>query len=146
MLAKMVVCAVVLLGAEPEAKKETEAKKKTEEKKDAELLQVEKNIIHFTNLQREKHGLKPLEVSPNLMGSARKQGAWMARNRCMMHRGGSFAENIAMGQPHSSSAVRSWMNSSGHRANILSSRHRRIGVSAYRTKGGTIYWCQQFRK
>ncbi len=41
--------------------------------------------------------------------------------------------------------VVAWMNSSGHRANILNPRNRRIGIAAYRTPGGTIYWCQQFR-
>jgi uncharacterized protein YkwD len=56
------------------------------------------------------------------------------------------AENIAMGQPHSSDVVRSWMNSSGHRANILNGGHLRIGVAAYRTDNGTIFWCQQFRR
>jgi len=81
-----------------------------------------------------------------LMKSARRHGAWMARNRNMVHCYGPFAENIAMGYKDSRTAVRAWMNSSGHRANILSSRHRRIGVAAYRTPSGTIYWCQQFRK
>jgi uncharacterized protein YkwD len=49
-----------------------------------------------------------------------------------------------MGQPHSSDAVRAWMNSSGHRANILNSGHSRIGVAAFRTASGIIFWCQQF--
>jgi uncharacterized protein YkwD len=38
------------------------------------------------------------------------------------------------------------MNSSGHRANILNPGHGRIGVAAYRTVAGTIFWCQQFRR
>ena len=70
----------------------------------------------------------------------------MTRNRSMVHTRRAVAENIAMGQPHSSDVVRAWMNSSGHRANILSAGHRRIGVAAFRTEGGTIYWCQQFRR
>ena len=36
------------------------------------------------------------------------------------------------------------MNSPGHRANILNPGYRRIGVAAYRTPEGTVYWCQQF--
>jgi uncharacterized protein YkwD len=36
------------------------------------------------------------------------------------------------------------MNSSGHRANILNPGYRRIGVAAYATPEGTIFWCQQF--
>jgi len=52
--------------------------------------------------------------------------------------------DIAMGQRSSGEVVQSWMNSSGHRANILNRGHRRIGVAAYTTSGGTTYWCQQF--
>ena len=55
-----------------------------------------------------------------------------------------MAENIAMGQRTSNEVLNSWMNSSGHRANILNRSYRRIGVAAYTTPQGTIYWCQQF--
>jgi uncharacterized protein YkwD len=51
-----------------------------------------------------------------------------------------------MGQASSNDAVRCWMNSSGHRANILNRGHRKIGVAGYRTADGTIFWCQQFRR
>jgi uncharacterized protein YkwD len=54
------------------------------------------------------------------------------------------AENIAMGQPSVRGVINSWMTSPGHRANILNARYRRLGVAAYRTPDGTIYWCQQF--
>ena len=36
------------------------------------------------------------------------------------------------------------MNSSGHRANILSPSYSKIGVAAYTANDGTVYWCQQF--
>ena len=87
-----------------------------------------------------------MEVCPNLMDSARRHCAWMARSRRMVHTSQPVAENIAMGQRSSQEAVRSWMASSGHRANILNAGHRRIGVAAYRASCGTIYWCQQFRR
>jgi uncharacterized protein YkwD len=63
----------------------------------------------------------------------------------MVHTNRPVAENIAMGQPHSSDVVQAWMNSPGHRANILNFGHRRIGVAAFRSDGGAIFWCQQFR-
>jgi uncharacterized protein YkwD len=47
-----------------------------------------------------------------------------------------------MGQSSSREVVRDWMNSPGHRANILGS-YRRVGAAAYRSKGGAIYWCLQ---
>ncbi len=110
-----------------------------------ELAAIEANIVKYTNEERAKRGLPALQVCENLMDTAREHAAWMTRNHSMVHTSRPVAENIAMGQPHSSDAVRAWMNSSGHRANILNPRHRRIGVAAFRTARGTIFWCQQFR-
>jgi uncharacterized protein YkwD len=109
------------------------------------LLPIEENIVKYTNAQRARYGLVSLEIDHDLMDSARQHAAWMASHRSLMHTSRPVAENIAMGQPHSQSVVGDWMNSSGHRANILGRGYRRIGVAAYRTAGGTIFWCQQFR-
>jgi uncharacterized protein YkwD len=62
----------------------------------------------------------------------------------MQHTSRPVAENIAAGQRSAGEVVQSWMNSSGHRANILSPGHRRIGVSAYSAPDGTVFWTQQF--
>jgi len=110
------------------------------------LIPIEANIISYTNEERARYGLPPLEVDEELMKTAREHCSWMTLNHSMVHTRRAVAENIAMGQPHSSDVVRAWMNSSGHRANILNSSHRRIGVAAFRTESGTIFWCQQFRK
>ena len=110
------------------------------------LAAIEANAVSYTNQERVRYGLPPLAVDKELMESARRHAAWMTRNRSMVHTSQPVAENIAMGQPHSSDVVRSWMNSSGHRANILNGGHLRIGVAAYRTENGTIFWCQQFRR
>jgi uncharacterized protein YkwD len=109
------------------------------------LAAIEANVVKYTNEQRVRYGLPPLVVDKELMETAREQAAWMTRSHSMTHTRRPLAENIAMGQPHSSDAVEAWMNSSGHRANILNPGHRRIGVAAFRTESGTIYWCQQFR-
>ena len=113
---------------------------------DGQLLPIEQNIIMYTNYERTKYGLKPLEVDWELMKSARQHCGWMARVRRLVHTSHPVAENIAMGQSHSSEAVRSWMNSSGHRANILNHGHNPIGVPPFRAHDGTIFWCQQFRR
>jgi uncharacterized protein YkwD len=127
-------------------KKEAEKKKAAKKKdQDLELHPIEVSVVSLTNEQRKKYSLPELEVDKKLMYSARKHCGWMTRNRIFQHGNWGVAENIAMGQRDSRQVVRAWMNSSGHRANILNPRHRRIGVSAYRTKTGTIYWCQQFR-
>jgi uncharacterized protein YkwD len=109
------------------------------------LAAIEFNVVSFTNQERSRYGLPPLEVDKELMDTAREHAAWMTRNRSMVHTRRPLAENIAMGQPDSTNVVRAWMNSPGHRANILNSGHRKIGVAAFRTDSGTIYWCQQFR-
>jgi uncharacterized protein YkwD len=109
------------------------------------LAAIEANIVSYTNEERVRFGLEPLKVDKELMESARGHAAWMTRFHSMVHTSQPVAENIAMGQPHSSDVVQCWMNSSGHRANILNPGHRRIGVAAYRTDGGVIFWCQQFQ-
>jgi uncharacterized protein YkwD len=109
-----------------------------------ELIAIEKAIVEQTNAQRARYGLPALEVDVDLMKGARKHAIWMARNRLLQH-GHGVAENIAMGYPTADSAMSGWMSSSGHRANILNRSYRRIGVAAYQSAGGTIYWCQQFR-
>jgi uncharacterized protein YkwD len=109
-----------------------------------ELIAIEKAIVEQTNAQRARHGLPALEVDENLMESARRHTIWMARLRSLRHSHG-VAENIAMGYATTGAAIGGWMGSSGHRANILNRSYRRIGVAAYQSNGGTIYWCQQFR-
>lgn len=109
-----------------------------------ETASPEMSVISQTNAQRARHGLPPLGVDSQLMGSAGRHAQWMASNRNLSH-GHGVAENIAMGQGSAGEAMRSWMNSSGHRANILGSGYTRIGVAVAYTSSGTPYWCQQFR-
>ncbi len=113
--------------------------------KPLDLHPVEQNIVHYTNLQRKRHGLAPLRVDGRLMASARRHCMWMARNHVLQHTSLSVAENIAMGQRDSREAVNDWVTSPGHRANILHPGYRRIGVAAFTASDGTIYWCQQFQ-
>ena len=106
---------------------------------------VEAPIVELTNAERVRNGASPVKVDAGLMRTARQHAAWMTNNRAFQHGNYSVAENIAMGQDSASDALHSWMNSSGHRANILNRGHTRIGVAAYTSPDGTIYWCQQFR-
>jgi uncharacterized protein YkwD len=108
------------------------------------LHPVEQSVIAQTNAERARHGLPPLVADQRLVQSARAHTAWMTRARRLQHTSRPVAENIAMGQQTAFEAVRSWMSSSGHRANILSRGHRRIGVSAYTAPNGTVFWTQQF--
>ena len=109
------------------------------------LNDVERQVIERTNSERSRRGLAPLRVCARLQKQARNHAGWMARSGKMQHgRHPGAAENIATGQRTPSAVLRSWMNSKGHRANILGS-YTRIGAAAYRNPAtGNTYWCQQF--
>ncbi len=93
-----------------------------------------------------RDGLRPLMLDLRLLFSARRHAQWMSHNHVMQHTSAPVAENIAMGQNSPQEALNSWMNSSGHRANILNSGYTKIGVAAYRSSNGTTFWCQQFAR
>ena len=109
-----------------------------------QLFAVEQNIVNMTNQERRRYGLPPLRVDFRLVDSARRHTIWMVTRGGLTHTSAPVAENIAMGQANTAQAMRSWMGSSGHRANILNRSYTRMGAAAYVSANGTIYWCQQF--
>lgn len=109
-----------------------------------ELHPVEQNIVEQTNAERARYGLPALEVSVDLMESARRHTMWMTNRHSLQHTSAAVGENIAMGQRTTEEALSSWMASPGHRANILNGGYTKIGVAAYCTSDGTVFWCQQF--
>ena len=150
MSARIAVCTALLLwsgvlyAVEEDHAERSDAKQEAQAK--FKLIEIEKNIIELTNQERARYGLPALETDKELVKSARQHAIWMTRNRTLQHTHKPVAENIALGYRTSRDAVRAWMNSSGHRANILSGGHRKIGVAAYETERGTIFRCQQFRR
>ena len=58
----------------------------------------------------------------------------------------SAGENIAWGQRSPQEVVKAWMNSAGHRANIMNANFTTIGVGYYQNAKGTNYWCQLFTR
>ena len=120
-------------------------------------------VLELVNQERTKQGLKALTLSNELTNVATKKAQDMADNGYfdhtsptygspfeMMTRFGvqyrSAGENIAAGQKTAQEVMNSWMNSSGHRANILNADYEQIGIG-YVTGGkyGT-YWVQLFKK
>lgn len=87
--------------------------------------------------ERKKRGLPPVELV-NDMG-ADQHAQTMSARRSMYH-AGRFAENVAVGQRSASHVMRTWMNSSGHRNNILNRRWTKLDVGH-----NGRYWCQRFR-
>jgi uncharacterized protein YkwD len=143
MLSTLVTCAAMIAcSANASSQPDAQPAAKPEAPK-FEMLTIEQNIVDATNSQRARYGLPALAVDVRLMATARQHGTWMASYRSLTHSNYGVAENIAEGQRSVGEAMNSWMNSSGHRANILGG-YRRIGVSAYQSPEGTIFWCQQF--
>ncbi len=148
MFAELTLCMALSLLAADGPANETPAAQQTSqrpvEEKKFELAQIEREIVQRTNAQRARYKLAALEVDEKLVASARGHCRWMTRNRTLRHSRARVGENIAFGQADAVEVVADWMRSSGHRANILDRGYRRIGVAAFRTPEGRIYWCQQF--
>ncbi|MDN5859407.1 MAG: CAP domain-containing protein [Pseudonocardia sp.] len=118
-------------------------------------------VVTATNAERARHGLAPLTVDTRLTTAARAHSADMVNRgffahddpdgRGVDHRvraaGYAFsvvAENIAAGQRGAAEVVAGWMNSPGHRANILHRDVRQIGVGTATGGGIGIHWTQVF--
>lgn len=108
----------------------------------APLSSVEWEMMRHVNRARIANNRVPFRWSPALMASARQHSANQARSGRMYHGGtsGWSGENVAVGQRDSEDVTRAWMNSAGHRANILNGRFTEIGVGAVGR-----YYTQQFR-
>lgn len=122
------------------------------------ISNIEQQVLTLTNQERSKGGLKPLATDALLMDSARAKSADMSKNNYFSHTsptlGSPFdqmkakgiqykaaAENIAMGQKTAAEVVKGWMESPGHRANIMNGNFTHIGIG-YDANGN--YWTQQF--
>jgi uncharacterized protein YkwD len=111
----------------------------------AALNQRERSLLSVVNEVRVNHGLRPLRVDPALARVARSYTATMIRTDVFTHgdmygrlvqsgaRGPMYGENLAWGTGAYASArhvVRGWMESPGHRANLLRPGWKRIGLGA----------------
>ena len=115
----------------------------------AELLRMH-NRHRSQESARTGRIIPGLELDPRLNSLAETHAAWMADRRTLRH--GSLSqvpyntkgENIAMGYSTEAAVMAGWMNSRGHRNNILSPRYRYAGFAQARDRDGTPYWCAIF--
>jgi uncharacterized protein YkwD len=114
-----------------------------EEKLNPPLATVESELLKQINAERSKYGLAAMLMHPTLQMLARRHAAWMANHQTMVHSSDPHPENIST-RPSLPDAVQGWMNSSGHRANILNASYVTTGAAGYVGADGTVYWCQQF--
>ena len=112
--------------------------------------------VRWINRSRERNGLAPVRLHRCLTESAAQPWARrMARTGDFRHqelseveqkctRFGWMGENIAYGFPTVSSVMEAWMDSSGHRANILRPQFTHVGLGVKRDASGRRYWVQNF--
>lgn len=120
---------------------------------------AEDEVIQLTNRARATAGCTPLRFDSRLRAAARDHSADMGVHDYFSHTspdGDTFAdrieaagyphpgaENIALGYQTPAEVMDGWMNSAGHRANILNCGLRTIGVGVYYGPGGP-WWTQDF--
>jgi uncharacterized protein YkwD len=111
------------------------------------------------NEWRRANGLGPLAWCGTLSHAAQGQSGYQAAIGAMTHDGGgglgqransagyvgwnSLGENVAYGYSDAVAVVHGWLNSPGHRANLLSPTYQHIGLGLAHG-GGTPYWTQDF--
>lgn len=125
---------------------------------DTTVTAFENEVIRLVNKIRQENGLKSLSANWELSRVARYKSQDMVDNRYFAHNSPVYGtpfqmiksfgisyrtagENIAYGYKTPQAVVDGWMNSSGHRANILNSSYTQIGVG-YVANGH--YWTQMF--
>ena len=118
----------------------------------------ENKVLELVNVERAKQGLKPLEMDESVRNVARLKSQDMQKNNYFSHTSPTYGtpfemlkkygisyksagENIAQGYQTPEQVVKGWMNSSGHRANILNASYTHIGIG-YEANGN--YWTQMF--
>ncbi|HGZ2668848.1 TPA: CAP domain-containing protein [Clostridioides difficile] len=121
----------------------------------------QKEVVDLVNIERAKAGLNPLTLDSSISNVATKKSQDMIDNNYFSHNSPTYGspfdmlkkfgisyktagENIAMGQKTPKEVVNAWMNSEGHRKNIMNPNFSKIGVGVAQKSGGSIYWTQIF--
>jgi len=121
----------------------------------------EQQVIKLVNAERAKAGLKPLKENWELSRVAEFKSADMRDKKYFDHNSPTYGspftmiknfgisyktagENIAAGQKTPEEVMKSWMNSPGHKANILNAGYTQIGVGYVTGDSYSSYWTQQF--
>jgi len=117
----------------------------------------EAEVLRLVNIEREREGITPLQSNHTLNMAARFKAQSMRDLNYFAHTSpvygrfdniasevfgfqvSAFAENIAFGQQTPAEVVNAWMNSPGHRANIMNPTYRSLGVGFY-----DFRWVQKF--
>ena len=116
-------------------------------------------VLKLINQERKKAGLNPVKIDSKLNAAAMQRAAecavYFSHTRpsgedCFSVlpeygiSAGAVGENIAAGQDSADSVMETWMNSDGHRANILNEDYTAVGLGCYLQYGGVPCWVQVF--
>lgn len=124
---------------------------------------LEQQVVDLVNRQRANYGLPLLKANWELSRVARYKSQDMIQKGYFAHQSPTYGspfnmmesfgirftaagENIAYGQRTPQEVMNDWMNSTGHRNNILSRVYNQIGVGVAKASNGTYYWTQMFIK
>lgn len=127
------------------------------------LKAQEDEVVRLVNIERAKTGLPALVSNWQAARVARYKADDMLKNNYFSHISPTYGspfdmmgkfglqfsaagENIAEGQRSPQEVMNAWMNSPGHRANILSPAYTQIGVGAAKASNGGLIWVQEFLK
>lgn len=142
----------------PEQGKPEQDKPEQDESQNTEASFI-RQVVTLVNKERKKAGLSPVTVNKKIEAAAavrakeikssfshtRPDGSSFStalREQGVSYRGSG--ENIAWGQKTADEVMKGWMNSPGHRANILNKSFTSIGVGCYEDSRGVKYWTQLF--
>ncbi|MEE6260908.1 CAP domain-containing protein [Plantactinospora sonchi] len=120
----------------------------------------EAQVLEIVNRERAANGCDPVVMNRQLAEAARLHSQDQGEHTNMSHTGSDgssfverarragydnpIGENVAMGYPNAAAVMDGWMNSSGHRANILNCAARAMGVGVATGADGRLYWTQVF--
>ena len=134
---------------------------KTDDEAGEDASEQARAVLKLVNVERGKQGLKPLTLNSKLNQVADDKAKDMRDNRYFDHNSRKYGtpfdmmrsyginfstagENIAAGQRTAEQVMESWMNSSGHRANILNKSYTQLGVGFCTGGSYDTYWVQEF--
>lgn len=126
---------------------------------ETDALTYVEQVVALVNAERAKAGLSALTIDADVTAAANVRAKEIKQkfahtrpdgssfSTALKEQGVSYrgsGENIAWGQKSPEQVMNGWMNSDGHRANILNKNYKNIGVGYYQDENGVNYWVQLF--
>lgn len=132
-----------------------------DQKPSTDFSSYQQQVLDLVNAERTKRGISALTLDSNLSSVATKKSQDMVNKNYFDHTSPTYGspfdmmkqfgisyrtagENIAKGQKTPQEVVTAWMNSEGHRKNILNPNFTNLGVGIAKDSKGTTYWTQMF--